>query len=265
MTTSFATISPVSARSASTSIRSLPAALRSEWIKVTSLRSYAAMAILMTALGGFFAWAVVQFVEDELLTTASLYNSTSIFTAVFAAVAGILIFSSEFQHGTLAATLTAQPSKTVITAAKTVAAAVYGTFIAVTSMGAAIVGSQLAGAPFGDTSMMLGDAGLAVLYTAIASVFGLGIGMIARHSAVAISGLLAWWLLGENLIVGFAAARYARFLPFNAGNALIGITSGPEEAAEVALTATQGGLVFGGYALAALAVGTFFLHRVETN
>ena len=47
--------------------------------------------------------------------------------------------------------------------------------------------------------------------------------MIARHSAAAISGLLVWWLVVENLIVALAPARIARFLPFVAGNAMVGI------------------------------------------
>lgn len=267
--TTQSTISPISARSASESIRSAPAALRSEWIKITSLRSYAAIAVLMAALSGFAGWAIARFVDDDAITSTGVFSVTTVVTAVFAAVAGILIFSTEAQHGTLAGTLTAQPSKTVITATKAVIAAGYGAFLAAVAMATAIAGSQLAGVPFGETSTMAGDAGRAMLFTAIASVFGLGIGMIARHSAIAISGLLAWWLLGETLITGFADARYSRLLPFNAGNALIGVTSGPEEtqdaALDAALTALEGGLVFGGYTAAALALGTLLLHKLEAS
>lgn len=265
MTTASATISPLSVRPASEPIRSMPAALRSEWIKVTSLRSYAVIAVMTSGISAIATWAIARFVVEEGFTTANLYSFTTVFTAAFAAVAGILMFSSEAQHGTLAGTLAAQPSKTVITAAKAIAAATYGGFLAVIAMAAAVAGSQVGGVPFGDAAAMPREAALAVLYTAIASVFGLGIGMIARHSAAAISCLLTWWLLGETLITSFAHVRYSRLLPFNAGNALIGVTNDPDTATDVVLTATEGGLIFGGYALVALAIGTFILRRFETN
>ena len=76
--------------------------------------------------------------------------------------------------------------------------------------------------------------------------------------------VLAWWLLGETIITSFANEQYTRFLPFNAGNFLVGVSSGPG-GEDTLLTATQGGLVFGGYAVAALAFGAFLLRKVETN
>ncbi len=221
--------------------------------------------ILTTIISGLAAWAVARFVGDEGMTSANLFSFTTVFTAVFAAVGGVLMFSSEAQHGTPAGTLTAQSSKTVITVAKAITAAAYGVFLTVLAISAAVGGSQLGGVPFGDTSTMFGDAGKAAIYTAIAAVLGLGIGMIARHSAAAISGLLAWWLLGETIITGFANVRYSRLLPSNAGNALVGVTNDPSTDLDMALTATEGGLLFGGYALIALAIGAFCLNKFETR
>lgn len=253
-------------RTAADSLRSFPAALRSEWVKVTSIRSNAAIAGLAVAISGGATWAVAQFVNDEVLTTAELFTFASVFTAVFAAVAGILMFSSEAQHGTLSPMLTAQPSKSVIAAAKAVSASVYGAVIGALGMGAAIVGSMAGGADFGDTATMLGDGGRALLFTALASVLGLGIGMIARHSSAAISGLLVWWLVVENLLSVFVSERYARFMPFRAGNSLVEASTGgvPTDGGLV-LSLTENALVFGGYALAAVAIGTLLLKKVETN
>ncbi|MEU5002263.1 hypothetical protein [Streptomyces sp. NPDC021622] len=91
--------------------------------------------------------------------------------------------------------------------------------------------------------------------------------MIVRHGAVAISGLLVWGFVVENLLNLFLSPQISRFLPFLAGDALLGIdsdTATPESIA-VALTRTQEALVFGGYTAVVLVVGTVLLHRRDTN
>lgn len=47
-------------------------------------------------------WAIATYVTDEVPTVAEIFNVGTIFTAVFAAAAGILLFTSESQHGTIA-------------------------------------------------------------------------------------------------------------------------------------------------------------------
>ena len=92
--------------------------------------------------------------------------------------------------------------------------------------------------------------------------------MIVRHSAGAVSGLLVWWLVVENLTCTFfLPAEIARFLPFFAGNALLGIDSdtATAESIAVALTRPENALIFGGYAAAALTIGPVLLYRRDTN
>ncbi len=253
-------------RSAADAVRSLPGSLRSEFIKITSVRSNGAIAMLAIAVSGFATWAVANFVTDEVLTTAEVFTFATVFTAVFAAVAGILMFSSESQHGTLSPMMTAQPSRAVIAVAKTIAAGSFGALLGLIGMAAAIAGSALAGIEFGDTSTMASDGGRALLFTICASVLGVGIGMIARHSAAAISGLLVWWLVVENLLSVFVSERYARFMPFSAGNAMVGAATGAERVDDtLLLSATENALVFGGYALAAVLIGAVLLKKVETD
>jgi hypothetical protein len=47
--------------------------------------------------------------------------------------------------------------------------------------------------------------------------------MIVRHSAAAISGLIVWWLVIENLMAAFLPATALRFMPFAAGIELLPI------------------------------------------
>jgi ABC-2 type transport system permease protein len=186
---------------------------------------------------------------------------------VFAAVAGILLFTSEAQHGTLAAALTAQPARWVIAAAKTVTAAAIGLVLGATGLAAGVTGAVVGGLDMGDTSTMAATTMWALLFTSLAALFGLGVGMIARHSSGTISGLLVWWLVVENMFTLFMPAQLGRFLPFFAGNALLAIDSDTStaESIAVALSRPESALVFGGYTTVALVVGAVLLYRRDTN
>jgi len=188
-------------------------------------------------------------------------------SAVIAAIAAVLLFTSEAQHGTLAASLTARPARWLVAASKTIAAAAFGLVLGVTGMATGYVGARLGGLDVGDTSTMTATVLWGLLFTSLASVLGLGVGMVVRHSAAAVSGLLVWWLVVENLLWAFLPAEVSRFLPFYAGGAVLGVevdTATPETIA-VALSRTQDALVFGGVAALALVLGTVLLYRRDTN
>ena len=222
---------------------------------------------LIIGIGVFVSWAVATFVTDEILTVAEVFVYSTVLTAVSAAIAGVLLFSAEVQHGTLAIALTSQPARWVIVAAKSTAATTFGLVLGVAGVAAGFSGAVLGGLDMGDTSGMAATTLWAVLLTSVSAVLGLGVGMIARHSSAAIAGLLVWSLVVENLLRGFAPAKMVRFLPFNAGNGLLLIeatTDTPEKLA-VAFSRVQNALLFGGYAAVALLVGTVLLYRRDSN
>lgn len=252
-------------RSFTDNLAAMPAATRSEWIKLTTLRSNKVIAGFSAIASGLAAWAIAQFVTDPT-TTADLITFPTVFVAVFGATVGILVFSSEVQHGSITPTLAGQPSRAVIAASKAIITAGAGIFLALVSMGGAAIGSELGGNIMGDTATLGGDIGRAALYGALASVLGLGIGMITKQSAAAISGLLAWWLVVEGLVQAFVSETYTRFMPFSAGSTLLGLGDGPpgEPVSETALSYIESGLVFGGYAAAAVAIGTLLLYKRDS-
>jgi hypothetical protein len=47
--------------------------------------------------------------------------------------------------------------------------------------------------------------------------------MTVRHSAAAISGFIIWWLVIENLMAALLPETVARFMPFYAGAAVLGV------------------------------------------
>jgi ABC-2 type transport system permease protein len=179
-------------RSTSDDVESIPKVLKSEWIKLSSVRANKAIFGLTTAAGGFVAWAVATLVTKEVQTASQVFIFSTVLTGVFAAVAGILLFSSEAQHGTLATALTAQPARWVLVAAKTMMAAAFGLVLGAAGMAASFGGALLGGLALGDTSAMAATTLWALLFTALSAVLGLGIGMIVRHSSGAISAVLVW-------------------------------------------------------------------------
>ena len=244
-------------------VAALPAALHSEYIKLTSLRSNTAIAVLTGLIGLFATWATAALVTDEVLVLSDVFVYSTFLTAVIAAITAILSITSEVQYGTWTSALTAQPARWVLVAAKTVMAVRIGVVLGAIGMVAGTAGAALGGLDAGDTGSMFATAGWALMFTALASVLGLGVGLIVRHSAAAISGLIVWWLVAENLLWAFLPETVSRFLPFYAGGALLGVevdTTTPETIA-VALSRTQDAFVFGGYAAVALLAGTVLLYR----
>ncbi|MCW2714654.1 MAG: hypothetical protein JWN88_1701 [Frankiales bacterium] len=248
-------------------LRALPTVLRSEWIKLSTVRANAVVLATTAAIGVVATWATAELVTDEVLTVAGVFVYSTFLTAVLAAIASILLFTSEAQHGTLAAALTARPARWLTAVSKTVLALGLGLVLGATGMVTGLIGAKLGGLETGDTSGMLTTALWALVFTSLAGVLGLGVGMVVRHSAGAVSGLLVWWLVVENLLWAFLPAEASRFLPFYSGGALLGVdvdTNTPETLA-VALTRTQDALVFGGFAAIALLAGTVLLYRRDTD
>jgi hypothetical protein len=254
-------------RSAREDVGALPRSVRSEYIKISTIRTTRALGWLTVALGLISAWASAEFANDPVQTVSQVFVFSTVLTGVLASISGILMFTAEAQHGTLAGTLTAQPARWVTAAAKTLMSAARGVWLGAAGMAAGFVGGLLGGLEIGSGRVIVETTLWGVLYTGLAAVLGLGVGMLVRHSSAALSGVLVWGLVLENLLTVFIPESTSRFLPFVAGNNLLGIvgTGAFAEDATFALSRGQTGLVFGAYAAAALAAGTVLLYRRDTN
>ena len=241
--------------------------LKSEWVKLSSLRSTFAILGVNMVVAALVSWLTATFATGEVLTVSQIYIYATVLTAVFSAVAGVLTVTSEMQHGTLATALSAQPARWVIVAAKAVVASGTGLALGATGIAAGVGGAAVGGLRFGDTSDMPVTVLWALLFTTMAGILGVGIGLIARHSSGAISGLMVWALGVEMLLRGATPARFARFLPFGAGNALLGVKSTMESAerAAAAFSRPENALLFIAYAAAALVAGTILLYRRDAD
>jgi ABC-2 type transport system permease protein len=275
--TSAATLRPstmqrVTQRSRRDDIASFPAALRSERIKVSSLRSNVAILALTPAIGVLLSWILAVFVKtdpdtDLPFTVGETFIFSTWLTTVLAAIVGTLMFTSEVQHGTLATSVATQPARWVTVAAKSAVAACFGLAMGVLGMIGGLSGAVLGGLERGDTSGMATTALWGLLLTTIAPVFGLGVGMILRHSSAAVAILLVWAFVLENLVRTLIPADAARLMPFSAAAGMLGISQATDtpETLAAALSQAQNALLFGGYTVALLTVGTVLLYRRDVN
>ncbi len=262
----------VTQRSRRDDVATYPAALRSEWIKVSSLRSNVSILALTPVIGVLLSWILAVFVKtdpdtDLPFTIGDTFIFSTWLTTVLAAIIGTLMFTSEVQHGTLAIGVANQPARWVTVAAKSTVAALFGLAMGVLGMIGGLSGAVLGGLERGDTSGMATTALWGLLLTTMAPVFGLGVGMILRHSSAAVAMLLVWALVLENLLRTLVPANAARLMPFSAAGGMLGITQATDtpETIAAALSRVQDALLFGGYTVVLVVVGTVLFSRREVN
>jgi hypothetical protein len=245
----------------------LVAVLRSELIKATSVRTNAVILAVSIAVGLLSSWATAAFATDTGFTATEIVVLPTLLTAVLAAIAGVLMLTSEVQHGTLAGSFTAHPSRRPVVAAKTVLAAGFGLVLGVVGLTTGYLGVLVGGLEVGDTSGLATTVLWALLYTVGSALLGLGVGMVVRHSAGAVSGILVWWLVVEGLVVQFAPPEVVKFVPFDTGFRTLGIESDLDAPDVVAAGVSNvvHASIFWGYVIAALAIGTAMLLRRDVD
>ncbi len=253
----------------------VPRVLRSEWIKLRSLRStvwsYAiivavsvGLALLMSLSAASAHGAVSSRSEAVLLAQAATFGT--FFGQLIVAVLGVLVISGEYSTGMIRSTLTAVPRRLPALWAKAavlfVASAVVGLVgnAAALATAAPILASKGYDAipAFGDLAVPLI---VAAFYLVIVSVFALGLGTLIRSSAGGVSTALGLILL-LPIVVIIPPIQWvhniAPYLMMNAGLASFGLDAigGPSP-----LTTWQQLLVIIAWAVVALASGAVRLRR----
>jgi ABC-2 type transport system permease protein len=234
--------------------------LRSEWIKLRSLRStfWCAVIILVLMMGlSALASATLGAVNPRTgeavplptgsALTASIVqviNVPTTFASLVAAVLGALVITGEFGTGMIRSTFTAVPKRIPAVVGKAVVVTVVVFVIAgVSVLLAALISLGIFGArgaaPTTDGTFwlaLLGEAG----YIALIALLSFTIGTIVRNSAGGIAtslGIILVLPIVVGLLAALAKADWARniadFLPSNAGARISSYTAlaGTEPAA----------------------------------
>ena len=211
-------------------------AVRSEWIKVSTLVSSwvliivaAAFPLVVVVLTGVFADAPWD--SDEL---AELITGTTVVSALLLGTLGVLVITSDFSHNTIRPTFAALPDRWRALLAKPI---VQLAITAAVVVGIIVVG-WIAGSALLDGDQSLSGEGVVVALVGIVllamglTILGYGLGLLVRSTPLAICILLLWPLVVETIIAGLFSAAGAedlqRWLPYTAGFNMI-IANSPED------------------------------------
>jgi ABC-2 type transport system permease protein len=204
--------------------------IRAELLKIRSTRTTIGLLLAMIALILFITLLTgllthpsgLASKEDQrqLLSVGSL-------AGVFAALAGVLLVTSEYRFGTIRPTFLFNPERSHVLAAKLVAGALAG--IAFGVLGEAIswaIGYAILGGRGITVVLSSGDILLLTLGglagVALWGAIGAGLGAIIHNQVGGIITLLAWGLVVDDLLFGLVPS-IGRFTPTRASDALMGL------------------------------------------
>jgi ABC-2 type transport system permease protein len=182
--------------------------VRSEFIKLTSLRSSVALLLAIIVLGLGVSVALGLTLADagvpEEGSVGFMLDQVTIGTVLFgqiiAGVLGVLVISGEYSSGTIQSTLIAAPARMTVLGAKAIVlfitttasalVALFGSW-AVTHPMLAEFGIEIGVTAPGVLFAFLGGA----VYVGLAAVLGLGIGTVLRSVAAGVATVISLILL----------------------------------------------------------------------
>jgi ABC-2 type transport system permease protein len=206
------------------------AQIRAELLKLRTTRTAIGLILAMIALILLFTLLTGLLTHPGGLASKEDQRqllSVSSFTAVFSALTGVLLVTSEYRYGTIRPTILFNPARSHVLAAKAVAGALAG--LAFGILGEAIgwaVGYAILDGRGITVVLSSGDILLLTLGglagTALWGAIGAGLGAIIHNQVGGIIALLAWGLVVDSLLFGLAPS-VGRFTPTRASDALMGL------------------------------------------
>jgi hypothetical protein len=248
--------------------------LRSEWTKLRTVRS-TIWTLGTTVLIGVAASAIATGVTRAHWATESAGNRAAFdpvevsLTGVYLGgtlllgILGILVVSGEYGTGTIRATLAAAPRRPMVLAAKVLVFGAVTLVVAeVTAFAGFLLGQALLTSPARHATLSTPGALRAVagigLFLCVAGLFALGIAVVVRHTAGAISAYVFVLLVLPIIVGGLPSPlqhQIERLLPLEIGSVMVN-NSAPD-----AFGPWAGFFIVCGYTVLILALGTVLLVR----
>ena len=231
--------------------------VRAEWIKFRSVRS---TVFTLLAAGGLVVIVAVLVVRhaNNHGETASLGDLTvglALASFLFGAL-GVQIIGSEYRFNTIRLTFTAAPHRLRVVIAKLIVAC--GACSAVSAAMVAVC--WLVGTLMADHFVVRGvDRRIAfgiVLFCALWTAAGVGIGAIVRQPIAGILVMVGWSLIGESLLGSLVQATNA-WLPYANGSQMAREVDPGSDLQSV----LGGGLYFAAICFALVAIGAWLVDR----
>jgi ABC-2 type transport system permease protein len=260
-----------------------PHVLRSESIKLTSLRSMrlllAAIVILGAGVSMLFVLTLesagVPSVPSVAFTLDSITLGTLLFGQIIAGVMGVLAISSEYSSGTIQPTLIAVPRRTPTLLAKalvlflavavTALVSVFGSW-AITYPMYSSFGIQIDVTAPGFALALLGGA----IYVGLCAVFGLGVGTLLRSAVGGSMIVFCMTLLAPVLLSVLPTSELVRtirlYMLSHAGDSMVRLgdpSLGFANTADQYLSPAGGWLTALAWAAVALVAAVIVLRRKD--
>jgi len=238
------------------------AQVRAELLKVRSTRTTVGLLLGMVAL--ILLFVLLTGLLSSVAPLSGTENQRQLLTigdlaGVFAALAGVLLVTSEYRYGTIRPTILFTPHRSRVLAAKLVAATLAGIAFGVVGealawgLGYLILSSRgitLALSNGDSAQLVLGSLAGVALWGAM----GAGLGTILRNQVGGVITLLAWGFVVNPLLFGLLPS-VGRFMPSYAHDSLIGLTT------QHLLPPVAGGAVLVGWAALLAAAGLLVTAR----
>lgn len=208
--------------------------VKSEWIKLASIRSTWWTALAMVVMGAGFTTIICGVFANDIAAGSNdspgeFITQGLIFSQISAVVLGALVVTSEYGTGMIRSTLAATPVRAKVLVAKAI---VLSGFLFVVGTATAFIGyfggnaffrNEGVGISLGDEHILRSMFG-AGLYMAGLGVLAAAIGLLVRHTAAAISIVLALvFIIGQvvQLIPGTFGEWVMKLMPGNAGPGIV--------------------------------------------
>jgi ABC-type transport system involved in multi-copper enzyme maturation permease subunit len=246
--------------------------LASEWTKLRSVRStyWTVLTAIVLGIGlgaaisagNASAYKTMSASDKATFDPTSLSTAGLFFSQLALGVLAVLVMSSEYSTGTIRTTVSAVAQRSFILAAKSLLVGVVGLLLALgIAFGAFFIGQAIFAGH--NLNVSITDPGVmravigAGLYIAVLTLFALGLATIIRHTAGAITALVAIVFIVpivSNLLPDNWQNHFSSYLPANAGGSITSVIHQPNT-----LHPWAGFAVFVAWALVTLGVGWYLL------
>jgi ABC-type transport system involved in multi-copper enzyme maturation permease subunit len=275
------------------------AALRYEWVRITSIRSSywisATTLVVGTGISTLIAWGLAKTFHDLSMNTSEIPFTAGIvvtqaglagapyIVGFVMAIIGVLAWGHEYRHGMIRATFTAVPSRTAIWLAKYIVTLAWVAVTMVVTFAASTYVGWLYLSKYGvsfTSSEVLRAEGKALLVGLLLVTFVMSATAIMRHQTAALVLLFIWPLVIEPIfrLVFFLVPAlndhmdWLNYLPFRALFRILqvplladGSAGGgdgpPAQFITQPLTTIEASLVFGAYAVVVVVASLVLLRR----
>jgi ABC-2 type transport system permease protein len=218
--------------------------IHSEWIKLSTITVNKLLVIIAIAFP-IVVTALVAGLTDDVFSSADvadLIGGLGWLSALLLGVVATIGMSGEFNYNTIRPTFAAQPKRMMPLLAKLLVHLVLTAVLVVAIIAVAwLVATNLLdgtfslseGEEFGVSAPRVGLLGLLLLACGV-TIVGFGLGNLIRNTPAAVTALLLWPLVVENILARllFAAldVEWGRYLPFTQGLTLPFADRGEDDA-----------------------------------